>query len=59
MSNVCIFLGRISDIRDSDALGSSVLGFRVYAKHKIRNDSFIGGTSGTIESLLADGAAGG
>ena len=59
MSNVCIFLGRISDIRDSDALGSSVLGFRVYAKHKIRNNSFIGGTSGTIESLLADGAAGG
>ena len=59
MLNAFIFRGGISDTRDSDALGSSVLDCRVYAKHKIRNDSFIGGTSGTIESLLADGAAGG
>ena len=43
----------------SEAIGSSVLECRVYAKHKIGNDDFIGGTKDTIESLLAEGAAGG
>jgi hypothetical protein len=36
-----------------------MLDCRVYAKHRSRSDTFIGGTSGTIESLLAEGAAGG
>jgi hypothetical protein len=59
MPNAFVFRGRISDTRGSDALGSSMLDCRVYAKHKIRRDSFIGGTRGTIESLLAEGASGG
>jgi len=41
-----------------DALGSSVLECRVYAKHKIGSDDFIGRTKETVESLLAEGAAG-
>jgi hypothetical protein len=47
------------ELCDSDALGSSVLECRVYVKHKIGSDGFIGGTNGTIESLLTGGAGGG
>jgi hypothetical protein len=32
---------------------------RLYAKHNIRKDEFIGGTKDTVESLLAEAAAGG
>ena len=58
MSNAFISSGGVSNTRDSEALGSSMLDCRVYAKHRIRGDRFIGGTSGTIESLLAEGASG-
>jgi hypothetical protein len=44
---------------DSDALDSSVFECRVYAKHKVGRDDFIGGTKETVESLLAKGIAGG
>jgi hypothetical protein len=43
----------------SDALSSSVLECRLYAKHNIRKDNFIGGTKDVIELLLVEGAAGG
>jgi hypothetical protein len=42
----------------SYALGSSVLECRVYAKHKIGSDDFIGGMKDVIELLLAERAAG-
>jgi hypothetical protein len=50
---------RVINFRDSDALGSSVLECRVYAKRKIHSDDFIGGVQETVESLLAEGASGG
>jgi hypothetical protein len=49
----------VTDFCRSDALGSSLLECRLYAKHNMRKDDFIGGTKDTIESLLAEGAAGG
>jgi len=58
VSNAFIFRGGVSNTRDSEALGSSMLDCRVYTKNRIRGDRFIGGTSGTIESLLAEGASG-
>jgi hypothetical protein len=39
--------------------GSSILECRVYAKRTIKHDSFIGGITDMIESLLAEGASGG
>ncbi|KIM87374.1 hypothetical protein PILCRDRAFT_814882 [Piloderma croceum F 1598] len=39
----------------SDILRSSMLECRVYAKHQIGSDDFIGGTKDMIESLLAEG----
>jgi hypothetical protein len=44
---------------NSDALGSSVFQCMVYAKRKVGSDDFVGETKDTIESLLAEGAAGG
>ena len=49
----------VTDFCRSDALRSSLLECRLYVKHNIRNDDFIGGTKDTIELLLAEGAAGG
>jgi hypothetical protein len=43
----------------SDALKTSILECRLYAKHNIRKDHFIGGTKDAIELLLAEGVAGG
>ena len=44
---------------DSDALGSSLLECKVYAKRKFGGDNFIGGVKETFESLLAEGTSGG
>jgi hypothetical protein len=49
----------LADMGDSDVLGSSVLECRVYTKHNIGTDNFIGGTKEVIGSLLAEGAEGG
>jgi len=49
----------IANYCGSDALSSSVLECRVYAKHKIGSDDFLGVTKEAIELLLAEGAAGG
>jgi hypothetical protein len=43
----------------SNALSSSILECRLYVKHSIRMDSFIGETKDRIELLLAEGAGGG
>jgi hypothetical protein len=43
----------------SDALSSSTLECRLYAKHNILKDKFIGGTKDAVELLLAEGTAGG
>ena len=48
-----------ADSSGSDALESSLLECRIYAKHKVGRDDFIGGTKDAIESLLTEGAAGG
>ena len=49
----------VTNTYNSDALGSSVLQCMVYAKRKVGSDDFVGETKDTIESLLAEGAAGG
>lgn len=51
--------GIVIDACDSDVFDSSVLECRVYAKHKIGSDDFIGSIRETIESLLAEAAGGG
>ncbi len=48
----------VADARGSDALSSSMLECRLYAKN-IFKDRFIGGTKDTIGLLLAEGTAGG
>jgi hypothetical protein len=49
----------ITNSSGSNAFTSSMLECRLYVKHSIRKDKFIGGTKDGIESLLAKGAGGG
>ena len=50
-------MSQLNNFHSSDVLAYSVLECRVYAKHKIGSDDFIGGTKDVIESLLTEGAA--
>jgi hypothetical protein len=45
------------DYYGSGAIGSSILECQVYAKPKIGNDNFIGGTKDTFNTLLIEGAS--
>ena len=44
---------------DSNASSSSMLECRVYAKHSIREDNFIGGSKDRMKLLFAEGTGGG
>ena len=52
-----LHLSRVTNACGSDALSSSMLECRFYAKN-ILKEKFIGGTKDAIELLLAEGTAG-
>ena len=53
-----LYISRCYYTCDSDASISSMLECRLYAKHNILKDKFVGGTKDAIELLLAEGAVG-
>jgi hypothetical protein len=52
-----LYIAQVTNFYRSNALGSSMLECRLYAK-RILKDKFIGGTKDAIELLLAEGASG-